>query len=179
MEYRKFKDIHANDKIIVAGLGMSTLELKDRHKDYVVIGVNDIERLLVPNYLVVLNDRQTFLAERWEYIKDPRCGTVFTHIKHLAVPEDKKCVIKLGRYGSCDFNKDSVDYTSNSPYVACMIAAFMGAKKIGLIGVDFTQHHFFKKSGEHSLARKVNTINKEYESMHRAFKGLSRSESVV
>jgi len=170
MEYKSFKNKHEGERVIVSGLGQSAVELTDP-QNYFTIGVNDIGRLYQPSYLVVLNDRQTFLAERWEYIKTSRCPTIFTHIKHLAVDESRKCLLKLGRHGMCELDKEQVDYTSNSPYVACMIAAYMGFKRIGLIGVDFTNHHFFRKSGEHSLARKVNTINKEYENMHRIFKG--------
>ena len=38
----------------------------------------------------------------------------------------------------------------------------MGARRIGLIGVDFTDHHFFAQTGRHSLAREINQINNEY-----------------
>jgi hypothetical protein len=169
MEYRNFKNLHDGEKVIVSGLGQSATELKNP-QDYFTIGVNDIGRIYQPNYLVVLNDKQTFLDERWEFIRISKCPTIFTHIKHLPIDDAQKCLIKLGRYGACELGKDQVDYTSNSPYVACMIAAYMGFRKIGLLGVDFTNHHFFKKSGEHSLARKVNVINKEYETMHRVLR---------
>lgn len=169
MDYRDFRNKHNGEKVIVSGLGKSALELKNP-QDYFTIGVNDIGRLYQPTYLVVLNDKQTFLAERWEYVKNSKCPTIFTHIKHLPIQEAQRCVIKLGRYGQCELDKEAVDYTSNSPYVACMIAAFMGFKKIGLLGVDFTAHHFFRRSGEHSLARKLNTINREYENMHRVMR---------
>ena len=38
----------------------------------------------------------------------------------------------------------------------------MGARRIGLIGVDFTEHHFFAPTGRYSLAREINQINNEY-----------------
>ncbi len=38
----------------------------------------------------------------------------------------------------------------------------MGAKRIGLIGVDFTDNHFFAKSGKHPLAPQFETINEQY-----------------
>lgn len=167
MDYKDFKGIHSGEKIIVCGLGKSTLTLHNP-KSYITIGVNDIERLFSPNYLVVLNDKKTFLAERWSVIDRSVCPVVFTHIKHLPIPEERKCLLKLGRYGGVDFNKENIDYTSNSPYVGCLIAAYMGAKKIGLIGVDFTKDHFFRASGEHSLTRKLNTISREYEHLQKA-----------
>ncbi|MEP6904268.1 MAG: glycosyltransferase, partial [Actinomycetota bacterium] len=38
----------------------------------------------------------------------------------------------------------------------------MGAKRIGLIGVDFTDHHFFAKTGKHPLAPQFDSINEQY-----------------
>jgi len=161
MEYKEFKNKHAGEKIMVVGCGVST-ETLTNPQDYTIIGVNDLSRLFVPNYLVVLNDKTSFPAERWKWIGETTCPHIFTHIKGLAVTEEQRVVVQLGRYGGHDLEKEAVDYTSNSTYVACIIAAYMGASKIGLLGVDFTPNHFFQKSGEHSLARKVNTINQEY-----------------
>ncbi len=38
----------------------------------------------------------------------------------------------------------------------------MGAKRIGLIGVDFTDHHFFARTGWHPLAGQLEIIDQEY-----------------
>jgi GT2 family glycosyltransferase/spore maturation protein CgeB len=38
----------------------------------------------------------------------------------------------------------------------------MGAKHIGLIGVDFTNDHFFGQTGQHPLANQLARINEEY-----------------
>ena len=46
----------------------------------------------------------------------------------------------------------------------------MGAKRIGLIGVDFTDHHFFAKSGKHPLAPQFETINEQYRKLADAAK---------
>ncbi len=57
----------------------------------------------------------------------------------------------LGRYGGLPAEGDGevLHYTQNSPYVAVCLASYMGAKRIGLIGVDFTEHHFFGATGRH------------------------------
>lgn len=169
MEYKDFKNIHKGQKIIVSGCGNSATLMTDP-QNYIIIGVNDLSRLYSPNYLVVLNDKSSFEHDRWEWIDKTQSPHIFTHIKNLAVNEEARILLQLGRYGGTDLEKDAVDYTSNSTYVACIIAAYMGATKIGLLGVDFTLNHFFAQSGEHSLAKRVNNISQEYEVLWHAMK---------
>ena len=52
---------------IVAGCG-SSINLYDDFSKYYVIGVNDIERVLTPDFLVVVNDYRTFMRGRWDYV---------------------------------------------------------------------------------------------------------------
>ena len=69
----------------------------------------------------------------------------------------------LGRRGGTDLSSpDSLPYTRNSPYVAVCLATFLGARRIGLVGVDFTDHHFFADTGRHPLARELARIDREY-----------------
>lgn len=164
MEYKEFKNKHNGQKIIVSGCGTSAAELKDP-SNHIIIGVNDLSRLYSPNYLVVLNDKSSFEHDRWKWIENTQSPCIFTHIRNLAVKEESRILLQLGRYGGTDLNKDAVDYTSHSTYVAIIIAAYMGASKIGLIGCDFTLNHFFAQSGEHSLAKKVNVINQELKAL--------------
>lgn len=170
MVYQDFKNKHRDSKIIVCGCGESALLLKDPSQ-FITIGVNDIERLFCPNYLVILNDKSSFTnTERWHWVENAKCNFIFTHIKALAVPEDKKIIIALGRHGGTELDKPTVDYTSNSPYVGVILAHHLGATKIGLLGVDFTLNHFFAKTGEHVLSRRLNAINQEYQLLHSVLK---------
>jgi hypothetical protein len=41
-------------------------------------------------------------------------------------------------------------------------AAYMGARRIGVIGVDLTDHHFFGATGRHSLAGRLREIDAQY-----------------
>ena len=63
---------------------------------------------------------------------------------------------------SCVPLRHSLDYTQNSPYVAVCLAMHFGAKRIGLLGVDFTDAHFFGKTGRHALTGKIPQIDAEY-----------------
>jgi hypothetical protein len=42
------------------------------------------------------------------------------------------------------------------------LAGYFGAKTIGLLGVDFTEHHFWIQDGEHRLAHELHHIDKQY-----------------
>ena len=57
---------------------------------------------------------------------------------------------------------DPLHYTQNSPYVALCLALHLGAERIGLIGVDFTEGHFFGRTGKHALVDKLAQIDAEY-----------------
>ena len=47
------------------------------YKDYVKIGVNDIERYLLPDYIVIVDKLLRFTSERQEYIINGKCKDVF------------------------------------------------------------------------------------------------------
>jgi len=175
MLYQSFKDKHEGSKMIVAGLGESTMLLSDLSSSVLTMGVNDIGRLFTPTYTVVVNDNKSFNEERWKYIETCESNAIFTHIKHVSdqLPvkhQDRVVTVTLGRYGGTDLNKVSVDFTSNSPYVACVIAAYMGVTEIGLIGVDWTPNHFFASTGDHPLTKKIHSIVTEYNNLAVALK---------
>ena len=179
MNYNVFKNKHINEKIIVCGCGTS-LNTFSNPEQFITIGVNDVERYtyekdgiikhFIPNYLVILNDEASFKPGRWEWIKNTNSQIIFTHLPKIKLDEEKKVIIKLGKYGGFDLEKESVDYTTNSTYVACIIAAYMGASKIGLIGCDFTENHFFGETGEHMLSKRLNLINQEFSNLNKSLK---------
>jgi len=173
MTYSEFKDIHAGSKIIVCGCGSSSSLLLSSHHSFITIGVNDLCRLFAPTYTVVVNDKTSFNDDRWQHIKSCESQNIFTHLKHERLPIDKSdriVELKLGRYGGTSWADGKVDYTSNSPYIAVLIAAWMGAKEIGIMGVDWTPDHFFAKTGDHPLARRFNVIDSEYSKLEVALK---------
>lgn len=161
-----YKNRHVLEKIIVCGCGHSLKQFTPE-AGVVTIGVNDVGRLFSPDYLVVLNSASQFKAGRFQFIKSTQAKAIFTQL-NLGIPHNNIVRLKLGLRGGTEITDDfSVPYTRNSPYVALCLAMFMGAKEIGLIGVDFTDHHFFANTGKHILGKNLHKINMEYERLNK------------
>ncbi len=158
---RNFRNAHAGRTIVVCGCGESLKELSSPQR-HITIGVNDVGRLFDTTYLVVVNPRSQFKGDRFGYVERSGAQALFTQLE-LGRVRPPVVRFKLGQYGGTDFGAaDTLHYTQNSPYVAVCLAAYMGACRIGLIGVDFTEHHFFARTGRHSLAGRVAEIDAQY-----------------
>jgi hypothetical protein len=156
-----FRDAHQGETLIVCGCGPSLQELASPER-CITIGVNDVGRLFDPTYLVVVNPRNQFKAERFAYVERSRSKFLFTQLD-LGPVAPPVVRFKLGRFGGTDVQVgDVLHYTQNSPYVAVCLAAYMGARRIGLIGVDFTDGHFFAPTGRHPLAGRLQEIDRQY-----------------
>lgn len=162
--YPNYINKFRGETFIIAGCGASLNYYTDFSK-YYVIGVNDIERILTPDFLVVVNDHRTFMRGRWEYVRDSMSPVIFTHLENPGpiTRASHLCKIKIGNRNNPNLDDLSlVDYTMNSPYMAAIIAYQLGAKKIGMVGVDFTNDHFFSNTGTHKLSKHVKNIDLEY-----------------
>lgn len=156
-----FRDAHAGETIVVCGCGESLKELPTPG-NHITIGVNDVGRLFDPTYLVVVNPRNQFKANRFRYVEQSSARVLFTQLD-LGLVRPRVVRFKLGQYGGTGLGlADVLHYAQNSPYVAVCLAAYMGARRIGLIGVDLTDHHFFAKTGRHSLAGRLREIDAQY-----------------
>jgi glycosyltransferase involved in cell wall biosynthesis len=160
-----WRHLHAGATIVVCGCGRSLAELPTPER-WLTIGVNDVGRLFDPTYLVVVNPRSQFRGDRFRHVAASRARALFTQLdprRDLALTHPAIVRFRLGRRGGTDLDDpDALPYTRNSPYVAACLAAFLGARRIGLIGVDFTDHHFFAPTGSHPLARELAQIDREY-----------------
>jgi len=161
----EFKDIHPDQKIIVCGCGVSLLDFKDHHQDFITIGVNDVPKLFTPTYLVVTDASIRFGDSRRDLVNNAESKYLFTCSQGWRHP--RMVHFDLGKKGTSYLNDpNKVDHFLNSPYVAVNIAYKMGSRQIGMIGVDFTNGHFYApKDGPHSLARMNYTrdLNRGYE----------------
>lgn len=157
-----FRDVHRGESIVVCGCGTSLDLLRAPHR-HLTIGVNDVGRRFAPDYLVVVNDRRQFDPERYQYVQRSSARAIFSQIELDGVPAARLVRFGLGQRGGTDRGSgDVLHYTSNSPYVAVQLARLMGARRIGLIGVDFTDDHFFAPTGTHKLAAHLDAIDREY-----------------
>jgi hypothetical protein len=155
-----FRNLHRDAPVLVCGCGES-LNALGAGTPAVTIGVNDVGRLFDPTYLVVVNPRSQFTAERFRHVERSRAAVLFTQLD-LGNVDPPVVRFQLGRYGGTELDGDVLHYTQNSPYVAVCLAAYMGARRIGLLGVDLTDHHFFGPTGRHPLAGRLAQIDREY-----------------
>jgi hypothetical protein len=159
---QNYRGAHQGATMMVCGCGHSLTQL-DSRPSCLSIGVNDIGRRFDPNYLVVVNPRRQFPPERFAAIAGSRAEAIFTTVDGLEVDPARRVRIELGTRGGTVIEANGkLPYARNSPYVALALALYMGARRIGLIGVDFTDHHFFGQTGRHPLAGELNQMDREY-----------------
>ncbi len=157
-----FRALHAGATVVVCGCGES-LNLLTRPEARLTIGVNDVGRRFDPTYLVVLNPPGQFARDRFSFVRGSRASYIFSQRDDLGLATQNLVKLKLGRLGGTDpWDQAGMPYAQNSPYVAVCLAAFMGARRIGLIGVDFTDHHFFANTGPHPLRGQLRQIDEQY-----------------
>lgn len=158
---RAFKGFHSGETILVCGCGSSLAQVIAPERT-ITIGVNDVGRLFDPDYLVVVNPRTQFSAGRFAYVEKSRARVIFTQLD-LGTKHPNVVRFRLGQRAGTDFaNPDVLPFTRNSPYPALCLAIHMGARRIGVIGVDFTPNHFFASTGRHVLSAEVSQIDREY-----------------
>jgi hypothetical protein len=159
--FRDFRGYHAGETMLVCGCGSSLSQII-APESVITIGVNDVGRLFDPDYLVVVNPRTQFAAGRFSYVEQSRAHAVFTQLD-LGLSHPRVVKFQMGCRPGTEFNNpDVLPYTRNSPYVAICLAVHMGARRIGVIGVDFTQNHFFGSTGRHPLSHEIDRIDQEY-----------------
>ncbi|HEY0024929.1 MAG TPA: hypothetical protein VGB24_18590 [Longimicrobium sp.] len=163
--FEEYRGRHRGQAVLVCGCG-SSLNRLPSPDGLVTIGVNDVGRKFDPTYLVVLNPLGSFPRERRAAVEQSRARAVFSHLA-LALPHAPTVRFRLGRKGSTELAASSptLPFSNNSPYVAVCLARFMGAARIGLLGVDFTDHHFFGATGRHNLAGTLPLIERDYRAL--------------
>ena len=165
----EFYNIHSGKKIVVCGCGMSLLEFKEHHQDFITIGVNDVPALFDPTYLVITDHPVRFSKTRQDLVNGSNVKAMLTCVKGWR--HERMAMFQLGKKGVGNLNDPNlVDHFLNSPYTAINIAYKMGAREIGIVGVDFSEGHFYSpKDGKHSLARMgyMRDINAGYRMIRR------------
>ena len=159
--FRDFRGYHDGETVLVCGCGASLSHVIAPER-VITIGVNDVGRLFDPDYLLVVNPRTQFTAGRFTYIERSRAQAIFTQLD-LRLEHPRVVRFRMGTRAGTEFdNPDLLPFTRNSPYPAICLAVHLGARRIGVIGVDFTEHHFFGKTGRHALSTEIGQIDLEY-----------------
>lgn len=161
----EFIGIHPGSKIVVCGCGTSLTGFAPHQSNYITIGVNDVPALFQPTYSLVTDDPGRFSTPRAKLINESTSKHLFTCAKgwrHHSI-----VYFAIGTRGTNYLDdRNKLGHYMNSPYSAIDLAYKFGAKTIGLIGVDFTDGHFYNnKDGAHPVIRSnsLNSVNKEYQ----------------
>jgi len=162
----EFMGIHKGEKIIVCGCGMSLLEFKEPNK-YITIGVNDVPALFPPTYLVVTDAPGRFSTKRKEIVNSAGSKYLFTCANGWRHKNIVHFELGSKEVRNLESNK-KIDHFVNSPFVAVNLAYKMGATHIGIIGVDFTNGHFYNPGdGAHPVSQVnyLKRVNSSYQNL--------------
>lgn len=137
---------------IIFGLGPSTNDIINNVPDDVIrIGVNDIKARGDVDYLVCVDYPKAFTKERLSQITSNN-ATMFTHLNEWDGIRSNNVHFNLGMVGAKDIermlSRDKLNYSRTSPFVGCCLAIYMGCDKIGLAGVDLTDHYLSNRVKE-------------------------------
>ena len=169
-KWEDYVNKHVDKKFLICGLGPSfdTINLED-YKDYIKIGVNDIESKFKPDYLVIVDRINTFKGKRRDTIINTTCNTIFVNNDQFSRELGNFNHQALVSINLININKDEglftnkIHFSNNSTFIACDIARLMGAKEISMIGVDFTDN----KSLDNP--KQIQRINADFNKLQKAF----------
>lgn len=167
-----FMGIHKGEKIIVCGCGTSLPDILPHKDEFITIGVNDVPALFDPTYLLVTDHPNRFFGKRRDIVQKSDSRYLFACTSGWRHPRLVKFDLGTKELKSLDSSK-VIDHFLNSPYVAANLAYKMGAKHIGIIGVDFTDGHFYNPNdGPHPISPQphLNRVNTSYQILLEALK---------
>lgn len=135
---------------LVCGLGPSLKLLRHDHGCY-TIGVNDIGKYFDPDFLLLIDRPCTFGKDRLKFIwhTEPTFDTI---VANNFLPEWKEHLLR--DFIDCPLTSFSqnkapgpwfdvraqLHHYGSSTLTGLSLAGFLGARRIGLIGVDFVNH---------------------------------------
>lgn len=158
-----------HEKCIVLGNGLSAKNYVHNENTF-TIGVNDICKLFTPDILLLVDTRARFerkgIEGRMDAIDNATPKYRVVQDLKWGFDESNTYRVKFGKFKELKNldDKNIIDIGLDSPYMGVQLAYKLGFKKIGLLGVDFTPHHFYKNDGDHELVKcdKISTLNSLY-----------------
>lgn len=139
-------------QIDVFGTGPGLKHFPKKSKS-VRVGVNDIFKYLPVDYLVLLDHPESFTPERLQIIEDSTPFVTYSDLQSWEHMPNYRRIFKGGNPGEAKTvaNLMAMPFHVDSTYTATAIAYNLGASKIVLWGVDFTNHHLGQNYREQIL----------------------------
>lgn len=143
---RDMRGIHSGADFVVMGCGH---QVRDPGwappSPSITMGVNDIGHWQHPKYLLVMDHLGAFRGKRAPYVLGSDAERVFlldsAHGLHDQYGDRVRSFRRGERFGVKPFDGVICDYGTTSIYPACLVCEFLGARSIGLAGVQFIDHH--------------------------------------
>lgn len=167
------RNVHRGEQIIILGNGPSIRDIPVKAlRRFTTIGVNEINRWFDPDYVLLYDMPGCFAKVDFELTairRAFRCSTVLARHnwgevyppvenldgEHYIVDRSKTGQwdeFQIKTYEMLKERWDTIDAlsfieTNASTEAAAMIALFMGASWIGVLGLDYVPHHFYGPTG--------------------------------
>lgn len=154
-------------RCVVLGNGVSVKEYVKCDGDF-TIGVNDICKYMTPNILLLVDTKMQFKDKaRIAEIEKTNCIHIVRD-DSWNFTAGKTYKFELGIRGAFSnfTNPRKIDTGWDSPYMACLLAAKLKFKEIDIIGVDYTDNHFYKEDGPHNLMKRFDEVNLFYKNLY-------------
>jgi len=138
---KRLRNLYKGKDIIVCGCGPSIAELPES-LPIPTIGVNDVWAYHQTRYIMLQDSPQAFEKKRVQRILDSK-PEAWLLSKICARTWDKAKMPRKPQYIYDPIRVPGAQITT--PSLAVGVAMFMGAKRVGVIGVDLTDHHNLSK----------------------------------
>lgn len=158
-----FWRIHESEPILVCGLGPS-VRCFEPPSGLVTIGVNDIGRYFAPTYMFSCDPLKRFLPDRRKWLLESGAKIVMKYPSRGKSGKDDRAAFKgqrvvwIEKMGERRARRldGQLHHCTTSVYPALILAAWMGAPRIGLLGCDLE----FRDDPSHPLnnAKSVKVI---------------------
>lgn len=126
------------------------------------IGVNDINKFVNVNHLVILDNPSRFTKERLSIINKSNPDILISHINLWSYKKNfHQIKLASNRSSITQINEPNVyPYSIMSPYVAIIHAYKLGFDDIMIYGVDLTNHEFLSDNYKQKRVLKdISTLN--------------------
>ena len=128
------------DRVVVCGCGPSVELMAAVHMNFVTVGCNDVDRWFPPNHLVLGDRLSCYHGDRRKTIQGTGARTVWLRrgdsLGHRDEREIEVLEVHDQRVTPSMLDEGPLISFLMTPYLAIHLAYRLGARRIGLLGVD-------------------------------------------